>query len=143
MNMPFPTLLLALPLLAGCTLIDQRTFTRTPPAPTVAEAARATLPARPLVSIRFPVADPGWPAQVADAIAAAQSRRPDAQFDILAAMPLTAPETATQAALQQGEADARAVSEALSRQGVPPDRLHLGLQGDAGTPAREVRIYIR
>jgi hypothetical protein len=143
MNMPFRTLLLALPLLAGCTLIDQRTFTRTPPAPTAAEAARATLPARPLVSIRFPVADPAWPAQVADAIAAAQSRRPDAQFDILAAIPLTAPEAATQAALQQGEADARAVSEALSRQGVPPDRLHLGLQGDAGTPAREVRIYIR
>ncbi len=143
MTYPMRPLLFALVLLPGCTLVDQRTFLRTPPAPGPAETARATLPARPLVSIRFPVADPTWPTQVADALATAQSRRPDAQFDVLAAIPLSAPETETQAAIVQGSADARAVADALGQQGVKPDLLHLGLQGDPGTPAREIRIYIR
>jgi hypothetical protein len=135
--------LLALLLLAGCALPDQRTFTRTPVAPGAAEAARARLAAYPLVTIALPSADPAWPRAVADALSGAQSRQPGAQFDILAPVPLAASDAATAAAVARGTEDARSIAEALGRQGVPPERLHLGLQGEAGSPPREVRIYLR
>jgi hypothetical protein len=134
-------LLLPLLLLAGCALPDQRTFTRTPPAPTAAELARPVLPARPLLTIRFPAEEREWRAALADAVAAAQARKPDVEFDIMAAIASGA--NAPQAALAQGAADARLVATTLGQAGVPPERLRLGVQGDPGAPAREVRVYVR
>lgn len=136
-------LLLPLLLLAGCALPDQRTFMRTPPAPTAAELAQPMLPARPLLTIRFPVAEREWRQALADAVAAAQARKPEVNFDIMAAIPTGAATDVQQAALRQGEADARLVATTLGQAGVPPDRLRLGVQGDPGAPAREVRVYVR
>jgi hypothetical protein len=130
-------------LLAGCALPDQRTFMRTPPAPTAAELARPVLPARPLLTIRFPVDERAWRLALADAVQAAQARKPDVEFDIMAAVPSNASVEAQQAALLLGTADARLVATTLGEAGVPPDRLRLGVQGDPGVPAREVRVYVR
>ncbi len=135
--------LLTLILLTGCALPDQRTFTRTPPAPTAAELARPVLPARPLLTIRFPVEEREWRPALADAVAAARARKPDVEFDIMAAIPSTAAADIQQAALRQGTADARLVATTLGQAGIPPERLRLGVQGDPGTPAREVRVYVR
>lgn len=132
-------LLIVLPLLAGCTLIDQRTFMRAPPAPGAAEMARPALAARPYIVLTLPLEGEDWARQVADALAEARARRPDAAFDVLAAVPLAGDD----AAAARGGADARRVADALGRAGVPPELLHVGLQGDAGTPGREVRIFIR
>lgn len=133
-------LLLALVLLAGCALPDQRTFTRTPPAPTSGEVARATLPARPLLTIRFPLAEQEWRPALAGAVSAAQARKPDVVFDIFAAVPASG---ATPEALREGEADARLIATTLGQAGIPPERLRLGVQADPGTPPREVRLYVR
>ena len=143
MPSPFRAALLAGILLAcGCTLIDQRTFA--PPQPAgAAEQARAKLPALPLAIVRFNDPDTDWRIAVAAAVNQALQRRPGASFDVLASVPLGAAPLVQDEAAIRGQADTRAVADALLEAGVASDQLYLGLRGDPGTPPREVRIYVR
>lgn len=131
---------LLMPLVTGCTLPDQRTFLPAPVAPGPGEATRAKLPTRPLVTIRMPLSDPAWAQQAAEALTVARARRPTGEFDIVAAVKLGDP--AGEAA-RQAIADTREVAEALSRQGIGPELLHLGLQPETAVVGREVRIFVR
>lgn len=139
-------LLLLLPLLAGCELVDQRTVARWtgghPPGMTSADLAAANLPALPLVTIRYddPSADPA-PA-LAAAAEDALARKPDATFEVITAIPTALPPTDQDAFVRQGTADARQVADDLATAGVDPSRIHLGLRGDPGRPVREVRVYV-
>ena len=130
----------ALVLSAGCTLVDQRTFQPTATAPGAAEIARARAPALPLVTIRM---DQDYRAALAEAVQAAQQRKPDVTFDIQALVPLQAPPAEQDRRIAEASQDAQAVATAIGAAGISSDRLHLGLLGDAGSPAREVRVYVR
>ena len=129
-----------LTLLAGCTLVDQRTFQSAAVAPGAAEIARARAPALPLVTIRM---DQDYRAALAEAVQAAQQRKADVTFEIQALVPTQASPADQDRRIAEASLDAQAVATAIGAAGIASDRLRLGLLGDAGSPAREVRVYVR
>jgi len=141
-------LIMAVPLLlTGCwapdwKLIDQRTFW---PAstPGKTDVARANLPKTPLLVIGFDDLDADYKSALAEAMVAAQARKPDVEFDVLTPIPTTADQAEQDRFARQGEADAQAVAAVLIDDGVLPDRVHIGFRGDPGSPPREVRVYVR
>lgn len=128
--------------LAGCTLVDQRTFQAEAAAPGAEELARAQAAALPLVSVRLDEVTP-WRSTLAVAVQAAQQRRPDAAFDVMALVPTQAAPAEQDRRVAQAAGDARTVAEAMGAAGVPAEQLRLGLRGDPGSPAREVRVFQR
>ncbi|MBN8891315.1 MAG: hypothetical protein BGP12_22895 [Rhodospirillales bacterium 70-18] len=140
-----PILCAAALALSGCTLIDQRTFERTPQAPAAdaAARARARAAAPPLLTIPFDQPGLDWGPALSEAVDAAQGRNPAVQFDVTTPVPTAAPPEVRDRFIRQGAADATAVANGLASLGVPPDRVHIGVRGDAGSPAREVRVYAR
>ncbi len=136
-------------MLAGCPLIDQRTFERAGLFPGAQQlhagdyAARA-LPPPPLLTIRFGA--PGnddWQPGLLEAARAAQVRKPDVQFDVVTPIPTSATFAVQDAAEKTGAADADAVAIALQADGISADSIHIGSRGDPGRPPREVEIYVR
>jgi hypothetical protein len=138
-------LAVAVLLLGGCTLVDQRTFQSAAAAavPGAAEIARARAPVLPLVSIRMDQPDFDYRPALAEAVQAAQQRKPDVTFDVVALVPTQVAPAEQDRRVVVAAQDARAVATAMGAAGVASDRLHLGLRGDAGVPAREVRVYVR
>ncbi len=134
--------------LAGCTLVDQRSFRREGAAPGAEEVARAGASARQVVSVRMGEPGEAWRRLVADAVQAAEQRVPGAGFEVVALVPLRS-DLSEQAIREQdrrvaeASRDARAVAEVLGAAGIASDRVVLGLQGDAGSPARDVRVFQR
>ena len=137
-----PMMLLLVLALGGCTLIDQRTFERTPAAPTADAVAGAALPAQALLTIQFDGED-DWHPALQQAVEAAQSRKPDVAFEVAATVPTGATPAVQDRMLRQGATDATAVANGLLSLGVDPARVHIAVRGDAGSPPREVRVYVR
>ena len=77
------------------------------------------------------------------AVRAAQVRKPDVTFDIEALVPTEASPAEQDRRVAQASADTASVAAAFGAAGVSADRLRLGLRGDPGSPAREVRVYVR
>lgn len=136
-------ILLAVGALPGCTLVDQRTFQSAAVAPGAAEIARIQASARPLVSVRMDAPEVDYRPTLAEAVQATQIRNPNASFDVLALVPNQAPPAEQDRRVAQAAQDAQAVAAAMGAAGVLSDRLHLGLRGDNGNPAREVRVFVR
>jgi DNA-binding IclR family transcriptional regulator len=131
---------LACLLLAGCALVDQRTFAPAPEAKAQAQAA-APAPVRvdarqPLVTIDFSGPAPQYEELLRYAVRAAETRDRGVQYDVVGMLP-----SATDAAA--GQADAAQVMRAIMLAGVPAARIHLGLQADPSLTGREVRVYVR
>jgi hypothetical protein len=124
--------------LSGCTLIDQRTFRAVPASPGAEELAHATLPPLPLLVVRFGLIEIDQ-AAIAQAVDLARARRADPLFDVV--VPVAADVSA--AAVRQAQDDAERVATALVAAGVTREHIVLGLRGDAGAAAREVRVYVR
>ena len=139
-------LLLLLPLAAlpvpGCKMIDQRTFQRAPQGPTAAALSRPVLPTLPFLRLSLGAPGADWRAAVDQAMQAATAHNPDAIFDVLAPIPVTAKREVQDRYATQGQADAEMVADALQHDGVNPTHINLGYEGDAGTPPREVRVYV-
>jgi hypothetical protein len=136
-----PAVLLAL--LAGCTLIDRRTFAPAPAAPSAADLAHARLPTLPLVTIRFGATEPDYGPALTTAVQDAVARKPDATFEVMTPIPSDAPPAVQAAAARQGTEDMRGVANAIAAAGVAQDHVHLGFRGDAGTPPRQVEVFVR
>lgn len=117
------------------TLIDQRTFRGTPVAPAAKDVK--ALPALPLAVVRFDQPDDIIAQQLATAIEAAQSAKPDVEFNVMAPVARGAAPNA------HATEDATQVARMLAQQSVDPDRIHVGIVEDAGTPPREVLVYVR
>ncbi len=116
------------------TLIDQRTFNpAVPPNPADVRA----LPPLPLAVVRFDAPGIDYGPDLARAVEAAQSRKPDADFNVVT------PVGRGKAPNAQAQEDATAIFRAIAEQGVQPEKIHVGVVEDAGTPAREVRVYVR
>ena len=125
----------ALILLAGCTLVDQRTFFP-PSRPGTAELAQATTVDTPALTVRLGPTEPDWHPAITALVDATLTRRADASFEVVASIALNADASAQSRA-------ARAIAEAIVGQGVLPSRVRLALRtsADAGTP--DVMIYVR
>ena len=129
--------------LAGCTLVDQRTFRREGAAPGGEELSRAAASARQVVAVRMGEPGEAWRRVVADAVQAAEQRAPGGVFEVMGLVPLQAEASAQDRRVAEAARDARAVAEVLGAAGIPAERVLLGLQGDAGSPARDVRVFQR
>jgi hypothetical protein len=132
-------LLLAAGLLAGCTLVDQRTFEthRSTPAPA---SLSAPVAARPIA-----ISDgaEGWPARLGTAARDAATRDPDRRFDLVAPVPLAGTE-ATRADFRARQDDnLRLAATALAAAGIDPSHIRMGYRGDPGAPAGQVELYAR
>lgn len=130
-------------LLGGCTLIDQRTFAGAAVAPDPASIARsAALPPLPFLRIRID-GQADFQASLQAAVDAAQSRKRNVEFDVLAPLPTTATREVQDIYAANGAADTAAVASGLGYAGVDEDRIHVGYRNDAGAPAREVLVFVR
>lgn len=142
-------LTLGLTVLAGCPLIDQRTFERAGLFPAAQQLhagdyAASARPPPPLVTIRFGVpGDNDWGPSLLEAARAAQIRKPDVQFDVVTPIPVSATFAVQNAAGKTGAADASAVATALQADGISADAIHIGSRSDPGNPPRQVEIYVR
>jgi hypothetical protein len=138
-----PPALLLLCLLPACRMIDRETFAEKGKAPSATDLDRAKLPPLPFVTIRMDDPDADFRPALADAVQAAESRKPDVEFDVLAPVPTNATRDVQDTFTKNGAADTQAVAMALGYDGVSLDRVHIGFRGDPGSPPREVRIYLR
>lgn len=143
------TLLGVLLLLAGCKLVDQRTFDANagrppvlPTAPTALAQPDRTLGGMPpLVTVRFGQ-DTAYEATVAQATRAALHQKPDARFTVLTAVPPGTADAEVAAATTVGPA-ATHLAQVIERQGVPPSRVALEARPEANLAAVELRVYVR
>jgi hypothetical protein len=133
--------ILACLLLAGCALVDQKTFAPAPEAKAQPAQAQPAAPVKldprlPLVTVDFSGPPPHYEELLRYAVRAAEMRDHDVQYDVVAMLP-----TAVDAA--QGQRDATAVMRSIMLTGVPPGRIHLALRADPTLSGREVRVYVR
>lgn len=133
--------MLAAGLVAGCTLVDQRTFNpeagRRPPSavPAVAAVAVPEAGPRPLLTVQPPIAPAVIRGDVAKAVAAARALKPEVVFEVVE---LTADQGAAVGA------DAAEVARLIIAERVPAARVHLAARPiGAGPSAGEVRVYVR
>ncbi len=122
---------------AGCTLIDQRTFAPSPeeePIP-VARTTPARLDARtPLVTVDYTTPSPNYKDLLRLAVRTAESRSGAVQYDVVA----VTPELQSSAPPQ-----ALDIMRGIIAEGVPAARVHLGMRADSALSAAQVRVYVR
>ncbi len=124
--------------LAGCTLIDQRTFNpeagKRPGSPPPAVAAAAPEPGpRPLFTVRPPIVAAAIRADIAKAVDAARTVKPGVVFEVV--------ELTTDPGAGVG-AGAAEVARLIIAQRIPATRVHLAARPVAAG-AGEVRVYVR
>ena len=140
MNSPAFVRVLTCLLLAGCALVDQKTFApapeakaqpaKPPPAPVRVD------PRTPLAVISFGGPPPDYSQLLRYAVHEAQRRDRNVEFDVIAVLP-----DLTQASA--GQRDAVGIMGSMTQFGVPASHLHLGLRADPTVRSREVRVYVR
>ena len=124
-------------LLAGCTLIDQRTFAPSPeaePIPVVSGALVRYDARTPLVTIDFASPSPNYRDLLRLAARAAEARDSAVQFDVVAI---------TQSLQSAAPPQAIEVMRTMMAERVAAARLHLGMRSDATVSAVQVRVYVR
>lgn len=129
--------------LAGCRLVDQRTFEPAPAAPSAATLKQSDLPKLPLLTIPFAIRDANWRPALRDAVQAAEAHKPGLTFAIVTPVPVSASREVQDNFTKQGREDALMVADELQVSGIPPPRIAIGLRGDPGSPPRQVQIYAR
>ena len=130
-------------LLAGCTLIDQRTFNPQAGVPAKPPAAPGPPAIVPLVTINLAKAIPDYAASLHQSVANALARKPDVQFDVVSVVPAAGTPAEQVAAATGITADARAIARAINADGVDDGNIHLSARSDAGVTAREVQVFVR
>ncbi len=140
---PLSLAVLSLSILAGCTLIDQRTFNpqagRKPP--DLAGPAGPGAPP-PLITVDFSHPSPDYAAVLRQAVVSALSRKRDVQFDVVTVVPATGAPADQVGAATGLTADARAIARAINADGVDDDRIHLLARAE-GVTTRQVQVFVR
>ena len=132
-------------LLAGCTLIDQRTFAPEPDLPPATQVTNAALPERrdALVTIRFETASPAYADALNEAIKAAEDRQPNLEYDVVAVVPQLSDPQAQAAQLASAQENAADVMRTIMDRGIPDTRIRLFARIAPLAGVREVRVYVR
>jgi len=133
-------LLILVPLLAGCSLVDQTTFAPSPEAtPEPAAAPRpgpSVDPRQPLVTMTWGSQTPRYKEMLGYAVHAAEARSPAVQYDVISVV-------RDAAAVPVGTEHASDVMRAIMAERVPASRVHLGVRVDPAVPDPQVRVYVR
>ena len=127
--------LAALLLLAGCKLVDQRSFFP-PSKPGAAELASVVSADAPVLSLRLGAMEPDWHPAIIQLVEATLARQPDATFEVVASIAPNADASAQSRA-------ARDIAEAITAQGVQPSRVRLALRTVSGAGMRDILVYVR
>ncbi len=131
--------------MAGCKLVDQRTFVAHADAPPVVHvpAGKPVAATPPLLAIRFPAASDQWAGPLKVAVALATSRKPDVLFTVESVVPARGAPSEQAARLSRATSDAEAVADAIVGYGVDPLQVQLTAATGAGVPDEEIRVYVR
>jgi hypothetical protein len=133
-------LLILIPLLAGCSLVDQTTFAPSPEAAPAAEAAAKPEPRldprQPLVTMTWGTEAPAYKQMLGYAVRAAEARSPTVQYDVISVVK-------DAAAVPLGTEHASDVMRTIMAERVPASRVHLGVRMEPAVPATQVRVYVR
>jgi hypothetical protein len=106
-------------------------------------AAPAVTERRPLVVIRFDRPDVPYEPALYTAVSRALERRPSAVFDLVAVSPSSGSEAETAHSADEAQRDAERVMRALSKMGLPADRVTLSAMFSTDILDNEVRIFVR
>ena len=134
--------LLCATLLAGCTLVDQRTFDRNAGKPPVVPPPPGPVAAPPLVTIDFGKPNPDYAGILHQAVQQALARKPTVQFDVVTVVPATGTPAEQVAAATGLTGSARDIARAINADGVDDERIHLAARADAGVGTRQVQVFV-
>lgn len=137
--------LLASAAVAGCKLVDQRSFVAHADAPPVVRVppGRPAPPATPpLLAIRFPASEDQWGGPLRVVVELARSRKPDVVFTVQGVVPSRGTPAEQAALLSRSTAEIRAVGAAIVADGVDPLQVQFTAATDASAPGEEVRIFV-
>lgn len=98
---------------------------------------------RPLVTIRFDKPDVPYEQALYTAVSRALERRPSAIFDLVAVSPSLGSSAQVSITADQAKRDAEGVMRALSKMGLPADRVALSAMTSANVRDSEVQLYVR
>jgi len=138
-------LVLPLAALAGCHLVDQRSFDRTAgrrPVPPAAPVVPGPLPVPPLLVVRFDTPDPQYRAALATAVDAARRRKPDVLFSVVVLVPPSGTPAQQVAAAEAARGSGRDVAAAIVADGADIGQVELSARAEPGRAVREVRVYV-
>lgn len=134
--------LMALVVLSGCKLIDQRTFAPAPEASTPA-ASRPIETRTPLVTIAPGTRLATYEGLLRAAVHAAEARDPGVRFDVVSVVPGSGTPAEQIKAAEANRASAADVAHALIAAGVAEGRVSLGARADPSAHGPDVRVYVR
>ncbi|WP_428392472.1 hypothetical protein [Lichenicoccus sp.] len=132
-------------LLAGCKLVDQRTFDhdagRKPVPHAPAAVASGPPPVPPLFVVR-PAAD--WRGPLREAVREALARKPNVLFTVDSVVPTDVSPARQTAAMQTTVMQlGRPVADAIAADGARPDQIELAASSDRTVHQPQVRIDVR
>ena len=138
--------LAALPV-AGCKLVDQRTFDRTADKPPVIHTPRAVHVAAigPNALVTFPAASPvsDWADVLHTAADLARTRKPNVLFRVETVVPARGDPQTQADALGQALGAARAAADIIVGDGVDRSQVELAAVTDPAVKQPEIRIFVR
>ena len=137
--------LLALGLLAGCTVPGRGLLSSAPQRPDVATVQMSAAEGGrvPLVTIAATAGPEEYLSALAGAVQAARALKPNVAFDVLSTVPQQGTPLQQITEARGLTPDAAEVATAIAGDGVPPGRIALGAAVVPGIPANEVRVYVR
>jgi hypothetical protein len=113
------------------------------PAAYAAAAPASVRDRRPLVTIRFDRPDVPYEQALYTAVSRALERRPTAVFDLVAVSPGTGSPAQVTISADQAKRNAENVMRALSKMGLPADRLATSAITSSSVHDNEVQIFVR
>ena len=131
--------------LAGCHLVDQRSFDRDAgrrPLPPALPVAAAPAPVPPLLVVRYDTPAPQYRAALATAVDAARRRKPDVLFSVIVLVPPTGTPAEQVAAAEAARGSGRDVAAAIVADGADIGQVELSARAEPGLAVREVRVYV-
>lgn len=150
--MPIPiarplAILSCLAVLAGCKLVDQRTFDHSAGRAPVPAAAKVTAqgpaPIPPLYVVQAGALETDWQSGLHDAARAALERKANVLFTVESVVPSSGSPDQQAAALQAAVASlGRPVAEALTADGAQPAQIEMTAVSEPSLRNSEVRVFV-
>ena len=131
---------------AGCKLVDQRTFDRTADKPPVVHAPPPPRVAvGPNALVTFPASAPqsDWAGVLHTAADLARSRKASVLFRVETVVPARGDPQAQAEALGQALGAAREAADVIVSDGIDRSQVELAAVTDAGVRQAEIRIFVR
>lgn len=141
------SILLAAPLLAGCKLIDQRTFNpqaSKPPRPYIPPAPPAPKPKPPFLQIEDGTPEAEYGPAVDRAVKAALARKENVLFIVQLLVPMQTDPTAQAKAMTEAtQTDLEPVARRISMAGAQPIQIEMHAIADGSVKHPVVRVDLR